>query len=138
MMAISLWQPHAWLIGRGKESLDSISQAIRDAKFSGDWPPHKGSFLGALAEALTLYETSLDKLPMGGIVAVGVLKAVYPADKLYPKLHGAAKYFGDFGPGRYAWAIEDVTLLSLIPCRGERGLWALDRAIVQKIEMALK
>jgi hypothetical protein len=73
-------------------------------------------------------------LPFGAIVAIAKLTAIYDAAALYPKLTGRVQQFGDFGPGRYAWRIEEVQALKTpLPYRGQQGLWALDQATIADV-----
>jgi hypothetical protein len=149
MPAISITQPHAWLLGKGKnyetrewfppnryrgpiaihatksgDELAGLTLRIGGLKMAGEWPPREPGFMLSLYEVLCEYPIPLAKIPTGAIVATARLTNVYDAAALYPKLKGAAKYFGDFGKGRYAWEIKDVVPLDKpIPCRGNKGLW---------------
>lgn len=35
--------------------------------------------------------------------------------------------FGDFGPGRWAWLLDDVQPFAPIPCSGAQGIWSVTR-----------
>ncbi len=46
------------------------------------------------------------------------------ADRWTNALPELESFFGDFGPSRFAWQLENVVRLAKpIPCRGAQGLW---------------
>jgi hypothetical protein len=90
-------------------------------------------------------------LPTGAIVAVAQLvgcvqtakigatipghrEPVYPWSAFAPHEHD----FGDFGPGRWAWLLEDVRRLETpIDCRGALGLWMVPPEIETAVRQQL-
>lgn len=162
MIAISLWQPHAFLISIGAkpletrewappvkdvprgypipiaihaakttDELESIARRVADLKKMHAWPPREEGFLKSFYDVMDewmvkerLPNYKFSDFPLGAIVATGTLTGCYNADKVYPRLKGHARHFGDFAPGRYAWHIQNVKPLPRpIPARGQKGLW---------------
>lgn len=94
-------------------------------------------------------------LPLGAIVAVAELVGCAPtgdgvaaADELgFSHARGYRDYrivdaheyaFGDYGPGRWLWMLEDVCPLARpVPARGALGLWAVPEAVRAEIAAAL-
>ncbi len=74
-------------------------------------------------------------LPFGAVIAVARLVDVLPTEHLRDQLHmtgqlgrwtGQERMMGDYGPGRFAWLLEDVKALSApVPCRGRQRLFVL-------------
>lgn len=152
MIAISVHQPHAWLLtltlngvrvkpyesrywtdpyrgpiaihaAKSKDSMLEISRTIAYRKSMGQWPPQEEGFLKSFYEVIPPGFKFAD-LPTGCIVATGELVAIYDGPKLYPKLTGHARHFGDFGKGTVAWRIDNIKVLpKLVPARGQKGLW---------------
>jgi hypothetical protein len=83
-------------------------------------------------------------LPLGAIVCTAVLSGAYqviqaPADSVIREPHRqwrnelgstfrpAEDLFGDYSPGRWVWALQDVVRLDVpIPCRGRQGWFDVD------------
>ncbi len=154
--AISLWQPHASLIAIGEKTYETRHWstkyrgpiAIHAAKTQDEvktvWKniqahkAHPDVFpMGFTRATYDAFKAWMDReglatwnfgmLPYGAIVATADLTAVYDAAQLLPKLTGRAKWFGDFGQGRYAWRLENVQMLpEPIPMRGQQGFWTVE------------
>jgi len=63
------------------------------------------------------------KLAFGAVICVVDLVGVVPVAHLCT-LTQPETTFGDYGPGRFAWRLEDVRVLKTpIPVRGKQGLW---------------
>lgn len=152
MIAISVHQPHAWLLtltlddvrvkpyesrwwttsyrgeiaihaAKSEDSMININRAILDLKSKNQWPPQTEGFLKSFYNVIPGGFRFAD-LPLGAVVATGTLTAIYDGAKLHPKLTGPARHFGDFSPGCFAWRIDDVKPLPMpIPARGQKGLW---------------
>lgn len=167
MKAISLWQPHASLFGRGKlfetrswktpyrgkiaihagknqEEIAGIQQRINSFKARGLWTEQKDTFLSEMARAVSEWGKAhgMDAFrwkdfPFGAVVAIGDLTEIYPTRDLH--LEGVARLFGDFAPGRYAWKIGNVEILKTpYTLRGQQGLWDLPAHIADDLIAAEK
>lgn len=66
-------------------------------------------------------------LPRGVVVAIATLVDVVPTDGLWiPRLGLQEQAFGDYGPNRHAWLLDDVVRLpEPVPANGALGLWNL-------------
>lgn len=66
-------------------------------------------------------------LPLGCILAIGELVAVFPASAVDDRgvpLSAQERAFGNFTTGRYGWRLENVRqLANPIPARGALSLW---------------
>lgn len=63
----------------------------------------------------------------GGIIAIATLADCLSVDSLFLEFSELERAFGDYSPRRYAWLLEDVTLLTTpIPTRGHQMLWDWD------------
>lgn len=72
--------------------------------------------------------TKGEMLPLGAAVCVADLTAIYRTAELLPHLTPTEKKCGNFAPGRSAWRLENIRVLTPpIPARGQRGLqdWTL-------------
>lgn len=68
--------------------------------------------------------TGPEALPRGAVVALGRLVDCLPAEEAEPNLESPNRAFGDFAPGRWAWAFDPLlALLTPIPARGAQQLW---------------
>lgn len=143
MKAISIWQPHASLVGRGKvHETRSWSTSHR-----GPTAIHAGKHFTQDERDLYCsepFKTALkefwffdQELPLGAIVAVANLVACKPTKGTKNEFGSGPKYagwvhglsredraFGDFTPGRFGWEFADVIILpEPIPYRGAQGLF---------------
>jgi hypothetical protein len=141
MKAISLWQPHASLIGRGKlfetrswqtpyrgkiaihagkntEEIGGMQQRIMSFKERSVWTEElRGdTFLWEMAKSISEWGKA------HGMEAFrwkdfpfGAVVAIGDLTEIYATrdlhLEGVAALFGDFTPGRYAWKIGNVQIL---------------------------
>lgn len=129
--AISLWQPWASLIGRGK----SIETRNWQTPYRGPLAIHAAKTQTAMklcdvepfGSALFTGPLALDDLPFGAIVAVCTLVDCKPTALLFD-LVGEPEYsFGDYSIGRYGWMLEDIRVLDEpIPMRGQQGMWEVE------------
>ena len=117
--------------GTNTTDLESLTARTRQLKALGQWPPTEDGFLKTFHMAVNLYldhhkidDFRYSDFPLGAVVATARLHAVYDAAQLHPKLKWPDCDFGDFGQGRYAWALTDVKALKEpVPVRGQKGLW---------------
>jgi hypothetical protein len=127
---ISLWQPWASLVGRGKgietrhwPTKPRALLGIHAAKtrkmmdMCDEEPFHSCLFTGANA---------LEDLPFGAVVAVCKLAACVKTETL-TDISATERAFGDYTPGRYGWILEDIELLRTpFVVRGGQGFFNVD------------
>ena len=76
--------------------------------------------------------------PTGCIVAVAELVECWASDELHGRLTDLDSLFGDFGPGRYAFQLEEITpLREAIACPGAQGFWTPPAYIARQIQTQL-
>jgi hypothetical protein len=130
MKVISLWQPWASLMAIGAKNYETRSWttshrgeiAIHAAK---RWTEEEIQTAMSCMFRHAFLEADVNpiKLPLGGIVAIGELVAVYRADLLYPKIQAQERAFGNYGAGRFAWRIDNIRQVEFVPLRGDKGLF---------------
>ena len=138
MRAITIRQPWASLLVTGKKRYETRSWAT---SYRGPIAIHASAFpvrrtVDQLAkngawgflerlDSLFLTPHSLDELPIGAIVATGILTRCNAVDEAFlSQLSAQETDLGDFSPGRFAWEFENITLLSEpVPAKGMLGLW---------------
>ncbi len=157
---LSLHQPWASLMAVGEKSIETRSWstpyrglvAIHAAKNLDsldlvDEEPFESALIRRGYPTYKRYGQVFVKkhaLEFGAIVAVGLLTHVGKIYRLPDEARIAGKEFtvqsqeeafGDYTPGRFAWIFHDVVRLAEpIPLRGQQGLWALDREVVERIQ----
>jgi hypothetical protein len=147
---ISLWQPWASLIGRGK----GIETRSWQTPYRGPLAIHAAKtqkamkqcfsepFRTVLQEADLWEDVSPSKftitMPFGSIVAVcnlvecrstSIHNAVLgPVPQQWVlELNDREKAFGDYSINRYGWVLEDIRVLDEpIPMRGQQGMWDVE------------
>lgn len=134
MKAISIWQPWASLIAVGAKRFETRSWPTR---YRGPIAIHAARTWNAetaaacedyfiLAKLSSLHGEPLlkNRLPMGSIVAVGVLTECVPTEAVDFHRISMEYKFGNFMPGRFAWRIDLVErLVRPVSCTGRQGLW---------------
>lgn len=135
MKALTIWQPWASLIAweekhyetrgwattyRGPLAIHASLRMTRE-QTTACWQP-------LFAKALIRHGlTSPLDLVLGRVVCCADLVEVVPvAHHLWPfcTLTQQETTFGDYGPGRFAWQLENVRVLPQpITVRGQQGLW---------------
>lgn len=128
--ALTLTQPWATLMAIGAKRMETRSWrtayrgplAIHAAKGMPDWamdlcmeePFRSVLFAAGFA--------GVCDLPRGGVIATCRLVGCVPT-----KIVSASereREFGDFGPGRFAWVLDEVVALGIpLPAKGTLGLW---------------
>lgn len=146
---ISLWQPWASLVALGEKTIETRSWKTN---YRGPLAIHATASMPKLAKELCLtahFKTALWRnliitpleLPLGKIIATCNLTECY---EILPDTHNYAFYgtsqmgialhknsseyaFGDYTPGRYAWILKDIEMLSEpILAKGQQGFWNFD------------
>lgn len=148
MKALSLWQPHASLVGRGKihetRSWQTSYRGPIAIHAAQRWTGIERDFclndpFCRVLEREGLLEITRDKfdfrLPLGAIIATAYLARIIPTEHCYTvdlrMPLGNAYYidptdylFGNYEKGRFAWKLEKVQILAEpIPYRGAQGLF---------------
>jgi hypothetical protein len=136
--AISVCQPWATLIVHGLKRLETRSWATGHR---GPLAVHAGKSFPPSARMLCLqepYRTLLAgaglldwrDLPTGHIIGVAEVVGCTRAPEL-ERLPDLERQLGDFGPGRWAWALVNPRPLPApVPCRGRLGLFEVPDLIV--------
>lgn len=136
MKALSVWQPWASLIITGHKKIETRSwpapysvrgqrialastKAVRREQrlAAGDDAFQEQFFLTGLPR--------IDDLPMGCVLGTVIISSCREVDSdLMQALQPAEEAFGWYGPGRFAWFLEDPQPLAIpVPVRGGQGLW---------------
>jgi len=138
LKAISLWQPWASAIAFGLKRIETRSWstpyrgviAIHAAK---RWTADERDYADMFADR---YDTRLRNAPRGVIVAVARIvdcrrtECLHVCEQEYD--------FGNFGPERYGWLLDDVReLREPVPCRGFQSMWPLDQGIADLVNARL-
>jgi activating signal cointegrator 1 len=131
MKAISLWQPWASAIAVGMKHFETRSWGT---SYRGPLAIHaaKRPMTEGERELLEEYPFPLgmSEVPLGAIVATCTLAEVIHCNE-NTRMDECEDAWGDFSPGRFAWALIDVVpVRPAVPARGAQGLWdwAGDRA----------
>lgn len=149
MKALTLTQPWATLVAIGEKRYETRSWgtphrgplAIHAAKGVGPLGGQEAFFDLCLSEPFHSvlsehgYADPL-QLPRGGVVAVTELVICLPTETPLRELpRSIAAYevdFGDWTPGRFAWALDEVRKVDPpVAARGALGLWEFDDRIVR-------
>ena len=130
LKALTLWQPWGELILTEAKRFETrswstnhrgpllIHAAKRFKREEREW----SDFLHAASWS----DHDAETMPLGSLIGVCRLTEVYPSGHpvLREVMTSYEGEFGDFTPGRYAWALEDVQRFEEpIPWRGQQGLW---------------
>lgn len=139
MRAISITQPWASLVALGLKRIETRSWGTN---FRGIIAIHATKHMNAVAGQLHVLLHMVDILPeyipLGSIIAVATVREVYPT-RLTPKdLPESERMFGDFGPGRFAWLLDNVhALCPQYVCAGHLGLWQVPDNLVRLIQQQI-
>lgn len=140
IMALSLWQPWATLMAIGAKHYETRSWPTR---YRGPLAIHASLRLKPDQVVLFVQEPfrsvlhaagiSLpSQLPSGAFVATGRLVNCIRTEEIDARLSDQERAFGDYTPGRWAWILADIHLLSTpVPARGQQGLWDCTEVLYQ-------
>ncbi len=159
MMALSLWQPWAWLVAVGEKVCETRSWST---KYRGPIAIHAAKRRTA-AEMVNILRgpdwihwmraarkhglpiddprrmIGMGGLPRGYIVAVADISDVVRIDPLTRPLSDREIAFGDYTTGRYRWDLKNVRALrEPMPLCGRQGLWRLAPEVVREVEIRTK
>ena len=127
MRCISLWQPWASAVALGLKRIETRhwstnytgKLAIHAAKrWTGDERDTAAMFAG-------LYDLRLAAPPLGAIVATArLVRCDRSEDILRRGIGKMEEALGNYGPGRFGWILDDITMLAEpVPFRGMQGLF---------------
>lgn len=135
MKALSLWQPWASLIVWGAKEYETRSWptnyrgklAIHAAKRKptySDTLHMKDIFYPVMRQNMRPDYCTLENLPLGAVLCICELEAVYHTDAVRPYLSEQERAFGDYSPGRAAWKLKVIEVFDRpIPAKGMQQLW---------------
>lgn len=126
MKALSLRQPWATLVAIGAKKIETRSWRTG---YRGPLAIHASATFGPTETHLCDGEPfhcallSIGSMPLGAVVAIVDLVDV-EAITAANTPQEPERSFGDYGPGRWAWRLENVRRLApAIAVRGHLGLW---------------
>lgn len=138
--AISLWQPWASAVAIGAKEYETRSWstpyrgllAIHAAK---RWTSNESIYFNRfcqqfpdLIERWNYNEDIRYPLPLGAMLGVCELTAIYRTEELYPKIGDMERALGNYERGRFAWRLKVVEMFpEPTPCRGMQGLFDWER-----------
>jgi hypothetical protein len=140
MRAISLWQPHATAIALGLKPYETRSWAtsyrgplvicaakkpFRERDFDTDW-----DWCVEARDRLAAAGVPLPQLPYGVALCIVDLIDCLPTEPLTKRLYPDERFWGDFGPQRFAFKLENVRLFDPPkPVVGHQGWFDVDMGI---------
>lgn len=125
MKALTLTQPWATLVISGRKRVETRgwSTAIRDriaihaAKNMPWWA----------IDAAIEFGLDAHRLPRGAVLGTVVIADVLPTEEIRDALSDQELAYGDYGPRRYAWLLEEPHRLETpVPAVGALGFWSWD------------
>lgn len=139
MKALSLWQPWATLIAIEAKRFEtrgwSTSYRGPLAIHATAKPIARSDVTPAIGKALYAagYDT-IESLPLRAIVCVVDLVEILPTATApqSPFFVGDEREFGDYGPHRFAWRLENVRRIDNLRYQGAQGLWDIPDLLLQE------
>lgn len=139
MKAITLSQPWAELVASGRKEWETRSWRT---SYRGPVAIHaarRGSGLSAEEFGDWCRRFGLDErwMSFGAVVAVANLTDCKRVEEIRDELSADEYDAGDYGDGRYAWRLSEVTrLASPVAVRGQLGLWTLPEGVRWELQGA--
>lgn len=129
MKALSIKEPYATLIVKGIKKIETRSYKTN---YRGPLLIHASKSkvekdVLANKDLASFYD--IDELSYGGIIGkCEIVDCVYMDEKFLEEIkkHKVEYICGDYKLGRYAWILDKVERLEMIPVRGNLGLWNYD------------
>ncbi len=133
--ALSLWQPWASLIVWGVKEFETRSWptdyrgklAIHAAKRKptyNDVLHMREIFYPVIRENMRPEYASLEYLPLGAVLCICELEAVYRTEQVRTHISERERAFGDFSAGRAAWKLKVIQIFDRpVPAKGAQQLW---------------
>jgi len=130
MRALTLTQPWASAVAVGIKRVETRSWATA---YRGPLAIHAAKTMPKAAKEFYQEQWSLGRrlpspLPLSAVVAVAELVGIETTEDAAPFLSRTELEFGNYGPLRFAWFLENVEALETpVPARGALGLWEWER-----------
>lgn len=129
--ALTLYQPWASLVCIGAKQFETRSWAT---PYRGKLAIHAGKTLlydrydrQFLSRLVRVGIAQPDRLPLGAVLCVCELQAIYRSQELSPTLDEQELAFGNYEPSRAAWKLKVLKVFEPpIPAKGSQGLWDWD------------
>lgn len=139
-LVLSLTQPWASLIVTGEKQYETrgwrtnyrgpilIHASKAMPKYCRDDAKYE-PFASSLKDWLALHDWAL-----GHIIGEATVVDYLPTRKIVESLPEKEVRFGNYGPNRWAWKLENPRIFStFVPARGSLGLWRLPKEIADQI-----
>lgn len=132
MKAISVRQPFASLLLAGVKQYETRDWPLRKKMWGVKIALHASKTYDLADRYSTdnlmrwpqLQPILLGDLPLGCVLGIIVVEAVYRTHEIAPKLSDLEKAQGDYRPGRAAWKVKVVDVFTRpVPAVGKLGLW---------------
>lgn len=132
MKALSVRQPFASLLIAGMKHFETRDWALRKDLQGTKIALHASKTYDAADRYCTdnlmrfpeLQSVLLADLPLGGVLGIIIVEAVYRTHELAPKLGPLEIAQGDYRPGRAAWKVKVIDVFPQpVPAVGKLGLW---------------
>lgn len=154
MMAVTIHPPWVWLIAAGAKAFETRGWPVPSRLIGQPLAIHgsraalprdlDAGTVEAMEAALGVPATRWPDMPRGTIVAVSRIAGCYRVGSWTPgtthieidasvtgsqpltsiELRGDEALFGNFGPGRWLWSLDNVTPFNPpVPARGHQRLW---------------
>lgn len=132
MKALSVRQPFASLLMAGKKRFETRDWALRRELWGVKMALHASKTYDAadmyctdnLMRYVELHEVLLGEMPLGCVLGIIVVEAVYRTHELAPKLGPLELAQGDYRPGRAAWRVKVIDVFpEPVAAVGKLGLW---------------
>lgn len=132
MKALSVRQPYASLLMSGLKQYETRDWPLRRELWGVKLALHASKTYDRFDQACTeelmhwpqLHAVLLGKLPLGEVMGIVIVEAVYRSHEIARKLNDLERAQGNYQPGRAAWKIRVVDVFPKpIPAVGKLGLW---------------
>lgn len=125
MKALSLWQPWASAMALGLKQIETRNWSTA---YRGPLAIHAAKRWTADEREFHAIEHGRGhmpaELPLGAIVAIGVLVDCRRTEGLCPGITALESHWGNYDPKRFGWIFEDIEALPApIPYKGLQGLF---------------
>lgn len=132
---LSLWQPWASLIIWGEKMYETrdwttphrgllaIHASSHKPNFN-DVAHMKELFFNVCRKHQAQDAFGLDKLPLGAVLGICELKAIYHTEQMVSHLSSQERAFGNYAPGRAAWELKVIHVFDKpFLATGKRSIW---------------
>lgn len=136
MKAISLHQPWASAIALGNKRIETRHWK---PKYRGEIAIHAAKVLDKdFASVERALGRLPERIPLGAIVAVANLVDVQSSEDLALSIGAIERLYGNYGPGRYGWILEDIRpLAEPVPALGRQSLFSITGDVLAVVRSQL-